>query len=88
MTSIEVVRQIICLTDLSEFEIHGIIGNYMNDLVSVGIIKESVDLEEYSEMRRQEGIIDPEDAAINEYCEVELKRKYQHDLNDSMRAYA
>ena len=81
----EVARRIECLTDLSEFEINAVIGNNAPTLMAAGITKDPATNEE---IRRKEIVIDPEDAAINEYCEVELKRKYQHNLNDLTRAYS
>ena len=87
ITSTEVMRRVVCLTDLSEFEVCTVLDKLVNEFKAAGIIDECSE-DEFIEMRRRETVIDPEDAAINEYCEIELKRKYQHDLNDVMRAYS
>ena len=88
MSNVEVVRRIECLTDLSAFEINTVISHSAKMLIDAGIVRESANDAEYSELRRKESVIDPEDAVINEYCEVELKRRYQSDFNDFMGAYA
>lgn len=87
MSDAETTRRIECLTDLSVFEIMTVLDMYEEKLVDAGIQTAATD-GKFAEVRRKESIIDPEDAAINEYCEVELKRKYQSDLKDSMRAYS
>ena len=88
MSGAEMSRRLECLTDLSSFEIETVITPHLTMLRDTGILKKPATDEEFAELRRKESEIDPEDAAINEYCEVELKRKYQGNLNDLMRAYS
>lgn len=91
ITDMEIMRRIICLTDMGEFEINAILTDLMpiiqqqNPNLRTVVVGDGDEF--YNTLRQEESVIDPEDAAINEYCEVELKKRFQKEYDSMMVGY-